>query len=156
MLDPVNEILRDLVQSRVPAISGPTQVGFEPPDDQWKSTMQGAQEDRLNIYLYQIRENLKLRTNEREVTLKEGWLSQSRAPERLDCHYLITAWSPMVFSPPAAEPTRDEHRLLYSVVRVLMRSRPLAAVEVYKQGVTIPSGRTLNSVPRASVTAPRA
>src|SRR5262249_16437437 len=118
-----------------------------PPDDQWKSIMQGASEDRLNIYLYQVRENVKLRSNERTVAFKEGWISQDRAPERLDCHYLITAWSPMVFSPPAAEPTRDEHRLLYSVARVLLRNRPLVPAEVYKLGIAIPSGRTLASVP---------
>jgi len=147
MLDPVNEIIRDLIQSRVPALAGPTQVGFEPPDDQWKSTMQGANEDRLNIYLYEIRENLKYRTNERTTSFQDGWISQSRAPERLDCHYLITAWSPMLFSPPAAEPTRDEHRMLYSVVAVLMASRPLTPAAVYQPGVVIPSQRTLNDVP---------
>ena len=149
MLDPVNEILRDLIQSRVAALAGPTQVGFEPPDDHWRTAVQGAGEDRLNIYLYEMREDLKYRTNERTTTMQGGWISQSRAPERQDCHFLITAWSPMVFSPPAAEPTRDEHRLLYSVIALLMANRPLSPGEVYKAGVTIPSGRTIASVPAA-------
>src|SRR5690242_12542523 len=105
MLDPVNEIIRDLIQSRLPILASPTQVAFEPPDDQWKGLMQTANEDRLNIYLYEVREDLKYRTNERTVSFNNGWLNESRAPERLDCHYLITAWSPMLFSPAVAEPT---------------------------------------------------
>ena len=147
MLDPVNQILRDLIQSRVAPLAGPTQVAFEPPDEQWRTSVQGAGEDRLNIYLYEIREDLKYRSNERTTTVKDGWLAESRAPERLDCHYLVSAWSPMVFSPPAAEPTRDEHRLLYAVLTVLMANRPLEPAAVYKPPIVIPSGRSLNSVP---------
>lgn len=148
MIDPVNEILRDLIQSRVPALAGPSQVGFEPPDDKWKSAVDGAGEDRLDIYLYEIREDLKYRTNDTKVTFKNQWLNQSHSPERLDCHYLVTAWSPMVHLPPAAEPTRDEHRILYSVAAVLMANRPLVPADVYAPGIVIPSGRTLSDVPQ--------
>src|SRR5271157_1138323 len=147
MIDPVNEIVRDLIQSRVPALAGPSQVGFEPPDDKWKAAVDGAGEDRLDLYLYEIREDLKYRTNDTTARFQNGWLNESHTPERLDCHYLITAWSPMLHLPPTAEPTRDEHRILYSVVAVLMANRPLAPVEVYKPGVTIPSGRKLSDVP---------
>jgi len=147
MIDPVNEILRDLIQSRAPALAGPSQVGFEPPDDKWKAAVDGAGEDRLDIYLYEIREDLKYRTNDTTVAFKNGWLNQSRSPERIDCHYLVTAWSPMLHLPPAAEPTRDEHRLLYSVIGVLMANRPLVPADVYAPGVVIPSGRTLADVP---------
>jgi hypothetical protein len=147
MLDPVNEIIRDLIQSRVPALAGPTQVGFEPPDDQWKATAHSSGEDRLNIYLYEIREDLKYRSNERTRSFQDGWLNESRTPERIDCHYLITAWSPMTFSAGSVEPTRDEHRLLYAVLAVLMRNRPLTPADVYAPGVVIPSGQTLASVP---------
>ena len=143
MLDPVNEIIRDLIQSRVPALAGPTQVGFEPPDDTWKSAAYGAGEDRLNIYLYEIREDLKYRSNERTVSFKNGWLNESKSTGRIDCHYLITAWSPMAFSPPGAEPTRDEHRILYSVLGALMRNRPLVPAAVYAPNIVIPSGRKL-------------
>ena len=147
MLEPLDRILRDLIQSRVPALAGPTQVGFEPPDDQWRLAAQGAGEERLNIYLYEIREDLKYRSNERVRDYSNGWVRQSRAPERIDCHYLVTAWSPITFSLPAAEPTRDEHRLLYSVLAVLMASRPLVPAVVYGPGIVIPSGDTLASVP---------
>ena len=143
MLDPVNEILRDLIQSRVPALAGPSQIGFEPPDEAWKASAHGAGEDRLNIYLYEIREDLKYRTSERSVSVQNGWLRETKAAERIDCHYLITAWSPMTFSPPGAEPTRDEHRLLYQVLGVLLRNRPLVPADVYATNIVMPSGHKL-------------
>jgi hypothetical protein len=147
VLNAVNLIVRDLIQSRVPLVSGPTQVGFEPPDEHWRTAVMGGGEDRLNIYLYEIREDLKYRNNERTSTFQEGWIHQNRTPERLDCHYLITAWSPMVYSPPVSEPTLDEHNLLYEVITVLFRHRALIPAEVYRPGITIPSGRSLVSVP---------
>ena len=146
MTYPVSEIVRDLIQLRIPALSGPTQVGFEPPDEQWKAAMQSGSEERLNIYLYELRQDLKYRSNERTVSFQNGWLNESRAPERLDCRYLITAWSNVVFAPGATEPTLNENLLLYSVVSVLMQNRPLVPVQVY-QGLTAPSTNTLLSVP---------
>lgn len=147
VLNAVNLMVRDLIQSRVPLLSGPTQVGFEPPDEQWRTKVAGGGEDRLNIYLYEIREDLKYRSNERTSRFQDGWIHQNRTLERLDCHYLITAWSPMLHSPPLSEPTLEEHKLLYAVLAVLMRHRALIPAEVYRPGVMIPSGRSLSSVP---------
>lgn len=147
VLNAVNLMVRDLIQSRIPTLAGPTQVGFEPPDEHWRTAVMGGGEDRLNIYLYEIREDLKYRSNERTTTFQQGWLHQNRTPERLDCHYLITAWSPMVYAPPVSEPTLEEHTLLYSVITVLLRHRALIPNEVYAPGIVIPSGRSLASVP---------
>lgn len=147
VLNTVNLMVRDLIQSRIPVLAGPSQVGFEPPDDQWRTAVMSGGEDRLNIYLYEIREDLKYRSNERTRRFREGWVHENGTAERLDCHYLITAWSPMVYSPPVSEPTLDEHNLLYTVITVLMRHRGLIPAEVYRPGLVIPSGRTLASVP---------
>jgi hypothetical protein len=147
MIDPANEIVRDLIQSRLPALAGPSQVGFEPPNDDWRMAVVAASEQRVNLYLYDVRENLTLRTNERLREHVDGWLKERWTSPRLDCQYLVTAWSPASFSPPIVEPTRDEHLLLYEVLEVLMRHRPLGVDEVYRPGVTIPSGRTIASVP---------
>ena len=147
MIDPLNDILRDLIQSRIAALAAPTQVCFEPPDDAWAHGVATAGEERLNIYLYDLRENRKLRTNERTRTPQDGWYLETHFPPRLDCHYVITAWSPAVFNPGTVEPTKDEHVRLYEVLAVLMRHRPLAAREVYAPGIPIPSGRTIAAVP---------
>jgi hypothetical protein len=146
MIDPLNEILHDLIQSRVPRLAGPTQVGFVPPNEDWQQEVISTSEERLNLYLYDLRENLKLRSNARTREPENGWYVERQSPPRLDCHYLITGWSP-VTQMPAIEPTRDEHVLLYEVLEVLMRHRPLIPAEVYKPGVVVPSGNTPSSVP---------
>jgi hypothetical protein len=143
MLDLINEMIRDLIQSRVPKLAGIGQVGFEPPDEQWKASSSGS--PRLNIYLYEVREDLKYRASDRTRTIKNGWVNESRPPERIDCHYLITAWSSMKFAPGATEPTLEEHSLLYSVLAVFMENRPLVPAVVYS--VAVPSGNNLSSIP---------
>lgn len=147
MIDPLNEILRDLIQSQVPQLAGPTQIGFEPPDEKWGDGVVTANEERLNLYLYDLRENLKLRSNARTRIPENGWVIERRKPPRLDCLYLVTAWSPVSATLPTVEPTSDEHVILYNVLEVLMRHRPLTPRQVYLPGVTIPSGRSLASVP---------
>jgi hypothetical protein len=146
MIDRLDEVLRDLVQSRVSALAGLTQVGFEPPTEDWRLAVLGAGEQRVNFYLYDLRENMQLRSNARTREMQQGWYVERPAPPRLDCHYVVTAWSPVTFTP-AVEPAIDEHAVLYDVLEVLMRHRPLSAKGVYKLGVTIPSGQTLASVP---------
>jgi hypothetical protein len=147
MIDRLDELLRDLIQSRISALAGLTQVGFEPPTEDWRLSVFGALEQRVNLYLYDLRENMQLRSNARTRDMQQGWYTERPAPPRLDCHFLVTAWSPVTFSPPTFEPATDEHALLYDVLEVLMRHRPLSAREVYKLGVTIPSTNTLATVP---------
>ena len=107
MIAPADQILRDVIQSRVPALAGSlAQVGFEPPNDDWKQAVVAAGEERLNVYLHDVRENRKLRTNATRRTVQGGWTHEEPAPARLDCRYLVTAWSPAVWetrvrAPPA-------------------------------------------------------
>jgi hypothetical protein len=53
------------------------------------------------------------------------------APRQMDCHYLITAWSPATVTE-AVEPTVDEHALLYKATAVLMKNEPLVPRKVYQ------------------------
>jgi hypothetical protein len=106
-----------------------TQIGFQPPDEQW---VQRARALRIankpvpsvNVYLVDILENQALRTNaiHREVT--DGVTHSTHAPFRVDCHYLITAWSAAVDSDQFAA-TLAEHRLLSQVLAVVAAARPL-------------------------------
>jgi len=147
VIDHVDDILRDLIQSRVGALAGLTQVGCEPPNEEWRVAVVAANEQRVNAYLYDLRENLPLRSNERRRESVGGWLRERQPSPRLDCHYIVTAWSPVKADPPIGEPTHDEHLLLYSVCELLMRHRPLSVAEVYGQGIVVPSGGTLGSIP---------
>jgi hypothetical protein len=73
----------------------------------------------LDLFLYDIRENLELHSNDRAFEQRNGRVYRQRAPIRVDCSYLITAWSS------ATNPSEDEHRLLGEVMKVLLRYREL-------------------------------
>jgi hypothetical protein len=143
MINNLDNILADLIQSRVPALAGLTQVGFDPPNQDWRNAvLGGADPDRLNIYLFDLRENLKFRSNERTRTLAaNGWYTETPDPPRLNCIYLITAWNRTALQ--VGGPTLEEHGLLYTVAGVLLRHRSLVVADVYQSGITIPSGGTL-------------
>jgi hypothetical protein len=105
-------------------------VRFQPPDQDWRSYVGSLTKNALNIYLVDLRENRKLRSNERVREMQNGIISETPAPRRMDCHYLITAWSPATVTP-SVEPTCDEHILLYKITAVLMNYETLIPRQVY-------------------------
>ena len=131
MINILNNLLRDLfLTEQVPDLTDPGQIRFKPPDEAWRIYVSGLQVNALNIYLVDLRENRKLRSNERSRSVDNGMVSEEPAPTRIDCHYLITAWSP-VDPGPALEPTLDEHALLYQVTAALKNNEPLNPSRIY-------------------------
>lgn len=126
--------LRDVPQTRPPAPVTEDQVSFGAPDGAWRTQVKNNQRNTLNVYLLDLRENRKLRSNERVRTVESGAVTQEPAPTRLDCHYLITAWSPVQHITPQIDSTLDEHALLYQTAAVLFRNAPLNASRVYPAG----------------------
>jgi hypothetical protein len=70
----------------------------------------------IDLFLYDVRENLELRSNEYTVAKINGQSITHPAALRLACSYLVTAW-PVG----GAELSLQEHRLLTQVLRVLSR-----------------------------------
>jgi len=126
----VDALLRDLFVGQVTGIAADTQVGFAPPDGVWQSTVNNGADEALNVYLIEVRENRQLRSNARTRVSVDGWVGEARAPARVDCHYLVSAWSPAQPGQPAVAPTDDEHRLLYEAAAVLMDAAPLNPARV--------------------------
>jgi hypothetical protein len=89
------------------------EVSFEIPDGDWRS---GLDTLTVNCYLYDIRENRDMRTNEPLLQRNGSTAGRRRPPVRIDCSYCITAWSPAT-----SESTLDEHRLLSQILLVLLR-----------------------------------
>ena len=117
--------------AQVPGITDERQVRFQPPDQDWRTVISSlGVQNALNIYLLELRENRKLRTNERVREITNGMATDTPAPRRIDCHYLITAWSPASVTA-SIEPTVDEHALLYEVTAVLMNHESLVPRKVY-------------------------
>jgi hypothetical protein len=132
-------LLRRLLTSEVPSISSDDQVRFQPPDQDWRTAVAGlGDRNALNVYLFEMRENRRLRTNERERRIENGITVDMPAPRRVDCHYLITAWSAASVTP-AVEPTLDEHQLLYEVTAALIAHESLVPRQVFAPGA-LPAG----------------
>jgi hypothetical protein len=132
MLDLVDVLLRDVflagVPGRVGGIPGfvvPEQVRFQPPDGVLRTDVVNLNRRALCVYLADLRENRKLRSNERIPSLDtNGDVVTNPAPSRVDCHYLITAWTPTQLAP-GVEPTVEEHQLLYQALGLLLLAGPL-------------------------------
>jgi len=125
MLDLLDLLLRRVIVNRVPGVTAEAQVRFQPPDQDWRTYVNGlGARNALNVYLFDLRENRKLRSNERTRSAEEGIAFDTPAPPRVDCHYLITGWSPAAVTP-LLEPALDEHSLLYGVTGALMKAAPL-------------------------------
>jgi hypothetical protein len=130
MIQHLDNLLRHLFLAEIAEITGEDQVSFQPPDEEWRGHVTNLEGNALNVYLVDLRENRKLHSNERVRTVQNGIVSETPAPRRVDCHYLITAWSPAAITP-AVEPTLDEHALLAEVTGVLMQNESLIPREVY-------------------------
>ena len=131
MIHHLDNLLRHLFMTQVDTITEEGQIGFQPPDEAWR-TAANSVEKALNIYLFDLRENRKLRSSERVRSVTNGVASEEPAPARLDCHYLISAWSRVqAGEDDRLKPTLDEHTLLYAVTAVLMKNAPLNPARVY-------------------------
>jgi len=131
VIDALDHLLRQLFRSRLPAVlTTDDQVRFQPPDNDWRTYVGTLSGIALNIYLVTLAENTELRSNGRVREVAGGQVLETRAPRRIDCQYLITAWSPVSASSPF-EPTLDEHALLYQVTSVLMNAEPLVPSRIY-------------------------
>ena len=90
MIQHIGKYLHDKIFQNMPSLH----VGFGPPVEGWWTAAGNAIENALNIYLFDIRENRDLRSNELvRLPPTNGQIQEIPAPRRIDCHYLITAWS---------------------------------------------------------------
>jgi hypothetical protein len=134
VLDQIDAMFRQIFTT-VPGLAMPQQIGFQPPDQDWRAALVTLNNLALNVYLIELRENRRLRTNERVREIEMGIATDTPAPRRVDCHYLITAWSG---ASPQLEPTVEEHRLLYNAAAVLLRQDPLSPRRIF--GGSFPPG----------------
>jgi hypothetical protein len=104
-------------------------VDYEPPDDLWRGQL--GNENVLSIYLVDLRENRMRRSNERERKVENGTVTEVPGPARVDCHYLVTAWSPARVTESVA-PTLDEHDLLEGALAVLLEHAPFNPSKAYR------------------------
>jgi hypothetical protein len=107
MIRDLSETLGALLAPALPSAD----ISFERPTD----VFQPAQ-TTVNLFLYDVRENLELRNNEPVVRRVGTVAIKEPPPVRLDCAYLVTAWPVGGTDLPL-----QEHRLLSQSLRRLLR-----------------------------------
>ena len=91
MIRDLSETLRAILDD--PALAGEfpelaaAQIVFEHPTEQFN-----PQQTTIDLFLYDLRENMELRSNEPVIERNNGTAIIHRAPLRVACSYLITAW----------------------------------------------------------------
>jgi hypothetical protein len=63
------------------------QIAFDRPDDSFKPV-----QTTLDLFLFDVRENMELRSNEPKIERLNGQAVIHQGPMRVACTYLITAW----------------------------------------------------------------
>ena len=117
MFDDLDKTLEQLLRNELPPILlEHVSISFIAPDGEFPPAAVAL--PAINIFLYDVRENRDLRSSEWFLERRDdGSTTRQRAPVRVDCSYLITAWP----SDAAPNPAADEHKLLGEVLRVLLR-----------------------------------
>ncbi len=109
MIQDLDESIKKLLVQKVPLDELSIDITFEIPANEWAAAVT---KPTVNCFLYDIRENRELRSNERYLTRNTQTASENRAPARIDLTYLISVWTNSV---------ADEHQLLGSLLKTLLR-----------------------------------
>jgi hypothetical protein len=121
VIDDLDKTLEALLKQELPPdLVGQVSISFESPDAQ---AVQDA--NAINLFLYDVRENWELRSNEWQVERRNGIATQTPPPARVDCSYLITAWSKLPENQQGK--AGQEHYFLGQVMQALLRHRVLPA-----------------------------
>jgi len=121
MLQDLDKTLEELLKNELPppVISPPegksVTISFSTPDKDFATRVELP---AIDLFLYNVRENMELRTAPWSVERENGMASKKRNPVRVDCSYLITAWLDE-----ENDENQKEHRLLGEVMKVLLRHR---------------------------------
>src|SRR5260370_38939137 len=117
MLTDLNNTLKRLLVQRVPLDLDEVDVSFDCPKREWSAKVL---KPTVNLYLFDVRENVEMRTwNYRTVNDSGGTTGRRRAPVYVDLSYFITTW---------AREVADEHVLLWRALTAMMRGSKLDEV----------------------------
>lgn len=114
MIQDVDDTLKELLVTQMPINPvGSIDVKFDMPNKDWSATVT---KPTINLFLYDVRENHELRSNDRTLTRNTGAVPPtgivSRPPVRMDLSYLISVWTTDI---------ADEHQVLGQVLNTLLQ-----------------------------------
>jgi Pvc16 N-terminal domain len=127
MLHDLDRTLEELLKAELPpafvGANATTRVliSFATPDREFAGQVSNS--PVINLFLYDVRENLELRNSEWVLERQPGGTAtRKRPPVRVDCSYAITIWAASSQSDP-----QTEHRLLGEVMKALLRHPQIPA-----------------------------
>lgn len=122
MIADVDEVLRKLLIREIDIKGNEVDIQFDQPKREWSARLS---KPTLNLFLFDLRENLRLRGSEQYFTLNrpDGTSEVRRNPVRMDLRYLLTAW---------VKEAEDEHLLLSSALMGLLRN-PFLPAELFTE-----------------------
>ncbi|NEQ63086.1 MAG: DUF4255 domain-containing protein [Moorea sp. SIO4A1] len=133
MIHDLDRTLEELLKGELPPelISSVT-ISFATPDKDF------SVKPAINLFLYDVRENVELRNTTWSTERSNGRATKRRNPVRVDCSYLITAWSALTGN--GQRPEQEEHQWLGEVMKVLLRHRiiPAAVLQGSLRGMEPP------------------
>src|SRR3712207_6106153 len=116
MLHLLDETLETFLRTVVPLPQRDVDVAFAAPDSEWAAAL--SSRPTVNLYLWDIRPNLVEREyGEELIETSDGRRFRRDPLPRVDCRYLVTAWTSEV---------RDEHSLLGGVLSALLLHQVIA------------------------------
>jgi hypothetical protein len=114
VLSDLNKSLEKLLNQRGKITSNQIDISFEQPNGQWSARLSRP---TLDVWCFDLRENLKLRSMEMTTTRNGNHGTTTFAPRRIDLTYLVTAWASKI---------EDEHQLLWRALTVFKNVPSLA------------------------------
>lgn len=117
MFADLDETVRQLLIRSVPLDPAEIDISFDAPDREWSGRLSRP---AVNCFLYDIRENLKLRAQAWGTSRDNAnnTATRHRTSIRIDASYQVTAWARVI---------EDEHRLFSRVLLALARHGTLPA-----------------------------
>lgn len=126
MFADLDRTIEALLKADLPSnLASQVSVSFVVPDEKFPPNT--VTMPAINLFLFEVHENAELRSAEPLLERRtDGGVIRNPPPARLDCHYLVSA-----FSQQQAGYELEEHTVLGATLTVLMRHRVLPAQVLY-------------------------
>jgi hypothetical protein len=115
-----NTLKAILEDTSLPALVRDAEIEFGRPSDTYAPAKR-----TINLFLYDVRENVELRSNEAVTERVNGVVTIRRPPLRVSCSYLVTAW--IESSVTGEQAILSQHELLGAVLKVFSRTQTVDA-----------------------------
>lgn len=119
MIQDLDDTIKELLLQKAGIDPAAIDISFEMPGKEWAA---GISKPTINAFLYDLRENHELRSNDVQLARNGAVGTQTKPPARVDATYFISVWTTDV---------SDEHRLLGGVLTALLKY-PTLPEEVLK------------------------